>query len=166
MSDIDEQLLDIKVEEKVGKKTIAVDDSDNTEPPNEYVEWLENNQWYDRESPVYNKKLHRLADVIAQDYIDENGAPASTKELKKAMTHVTNTLKKDYKEFFVNPNKSKSDNVEGAGSRRRSNTSSHSINDLSPTEQVIMKNMVAKGTIKDEAAYIKSLEQSGYFKNR
>ena len=165
LSDIDEQLLDMKVEEKVGKQTTSTD-IEATEPPDEYVEWLDNNQWYDQSSPSYNKKLHRLADVIAQDYIDEHGAPKTTKELKRAMDHVTKQLKTEHKELFVNPNKSKASPVEGAGNGRKGNVSSHNINDLSPSEQTIMRNMVAKGAVKDEATYIKHLEQSGFFKNR
>lgn len=174
VQEIDDELLDIRDEErdaKNKKKTDVDEEDDNVSEPSEgYNEWLTENKWYDSASPAYNKKLHKIADTIAKDYIDEYGEPEDEDESLELLDHVSKEIKTRYKEHFMNKKRQKPSSVEGdtKNNRRKKSTSKskHSVGDLDPQEQVIMRNMIAKGQIESEDAYLSQLEESGFFSNK
>jgi hypothetical protein len=139
---------------------VTTNDSDGeVEPTPEFQSWITKNSWYNSD-----EEMHDTADALAMAYLKKKPEATSAETLE----HVTKRIKVVYKDNFPGQKKSNNRSVEGdTRSKRQKKSSSssgkHSVSDLNFEERKVMSNMIQSGHVKNEEAYIKSLEKTGYF---
>lgn len=164
--EIDEKLMELHQENAARQDDDDEEDDtpDNSGPNPEYEKWEKENQWY-----VTNPKMHRVADALVEEYIVDNGKPETPAELRRALNHVTKEIKTLYKGHFMNDKREDGSPVDtGTGKRRgrKASTPKYTVDDLDPSEQIIMNNMLRVGTIKEPQEYVDQLAKQGVFKDR
>lgn len=142
--EIDEKIIDIHSTPKAPE--VAPDTS-------EFDSWADSNTWYDNDL-----QLKRYADAVGQEYAQKYGKLGQS-ELSK----ITEEVKLAFPDKF-SQSRTRPSPVEGAGRpSNRAQAPKYTAKDLDDTARNVMRTLVRDGTYNNDAEYIDSLVQSGYF---
>lgn len=144
--EIDEQIMDLKAEEKVAKTTQA--EEANKPHPN-FINWVNKNAWYAQDA-----ELRAFADAIGISYAREN----QEKSPDEVLDYVARRVKQTFKDKFRNQNQTKASAVEGSSGTARRNSSHEDDFELSDEERKIMNTFVRSNVMSKEE-YIAELKR-------
>lgn len=139
--EIDEQITDLKVEEKTATKQ-------PTQPHPALIDWVQRNPWY-----ANDPSLRSSADMVAFTIANENPGIDPLELLEETGRRI----KRTFKDKFTNPNKTKPSAVEGASNSGASKASASKYS-LTDDESRVMKSLVRAGVM-TEAEYIADLKK-------
>lgn len=116
----------------------------NNEPPQEFLEWMAENPWYEDEPEL-------------KDYADFKAAQFAAKGVKQAdlLPKVEEAVKKRFKEHFSNPMRQTASAVETGG--RASKPSATSEYKLTPEQRSMMNKLIADKVLTKEE-YIRDIK--------
>lgn len=172
--EIDEQISDTKDKIKTVDTTTEGSKNETQELHPDIQEWIDANPWYNEENNEYNAEMVETADLLGKAYIQAHPELQNRKNgAKQVLKHVDGRMKNLYPDILDSGSTSrkKRASVEGGNRRKptrkaRSNGPTHSADELSPEERMVMSNMLRQGNIKSEEEYMKQLESTGFFNNR
>jgi len=142
--EIDEKIIDIHSAPKAPE--VAPDTT-------EFDNWADSNTWYD--SDIH---LKRYADAVGAEYATKYGQLDTA-----ALNKITEEVKQAFPDKFTQ-SRTRPSPVEGAGRpSNRAQAPKYTTKDLDDTARNVMRTLVRDGTYDNDAAYIESLVQSGYF---
>ena len=130
-----ELLTDLKAEQKARS---VVAETQPQQLDNRFVQWTERNQWYSKDM-----EMRKYADVVGLGYANSNPGLDPEDVLK----YVESEVKARFKDKFVNPNRNKPSQVEGAG--RTAGKSKESF-ELTEDERKVMNTFVRQNLMTKE----------------
>jgi hypothetical protein len=112
-------------------------------PPQEFVDWVDRNKWYDNSQP-----MRAYADALGRDLRAGGMRPA------EVLKEVERLVKQEFPNKFTNANRSKPGAVEGSSGKGGKSSDSFTLSD---DERRVMQRFVRTGVMTEEQ-YIKDLK--------
>jgi hypothetical protein len=130
-----ELLTDLKAEQKARE---VVGQNTQPAPDPRFISWASENKWYEKD-----QEMREYADVVGMGYAQKH--PGLDPE--EVLQYVTTQVKSRFKDKFVNPNRNKPSNVEGASSPAGGKKDTFELTD---EERKVMNTFVRTGALTKE----------------
>jgi hypothetical protein len=144
--EIDEQLIDVKEQQKTFKNTVTQEIKQDVEQLHpEFEAFIRRNGWYTTDEP-----MKAFADAVGRSLAQAGKSPSEVLSL------VETRVREEFPNRFRNPNRDKPGSVEGAS--KRSGAAAKGAYQPTEFERQAARKFVKQGAFKNEDEYYKQLQ--------